>query len=126
MQRSETKEINGHNYQCTQFSASKGLKMLHRLGKILGPSLSSLAGMNSENLQADMLGSAIGSLFANCSEAEFETTVKELLTTTTIDGRAINFDLDFAGDLGSLFKLLAFVLKVQYGNFFDGLPGIKR
>ena len=125
MQRSDTIEINGSRFETTQFSATKSLKMLHRLGKILGPSLSQLAGMNQGDIQADRIGAALGSLFSNCSENEFESTVKELLTTTTKDGRQINFDLDFAGDMGSLFKLLGFVLKVQYGNFLNAIPGEK-
>lgn len=121
MQKSSTEIIDGITYQATQFSASKGLRMVHRVGKILGPSLSQLSGMKQDELEADKLGAAIQALFSNCTELEFQQTVKELLEGVTRDGKPINFDIDFSGELMHLFKVLMFVFKVQFGNFFSGI-----
>ena len=126
MQNTQTQVIDGLTYTTTQFSATKGIKMLHRVGKYVAGPLSKLApamkggGINAD-VDPELLGGAIQSFFQGCPEHELETTIKDLLSTTTCDGKAINFDLDFAGKLGHLFKVLAFVLRVQFGNFMQGI-----
>ena len=131
MQKTETQVIDGISYTSTQFSATKGLKMFHRLGKYIGPALGKiniddLKNKSGGDIEISAFAGAIEAFFSACPENEFESTIKELLTTTTRNNAPINFDLDFSGELGHLFKVLAFVFKVQFGNFFNGVKGLAK
>lgn len=133
MQRSQERNIDGITYVCSQFPATKGLKMLHRVGRFVSGPLSALAGdmkpgqkMAALDMSTETLGKAIQSFFETCDEATFENTVKDLLTSTTRDNKPINFDIDFAGQLGHLMKVLALVLEVNFKDFFNGIGGLKN
>jgi len=133
MQRTQDKLIGENTYTVTQFAATKSLKMLHRVGKYISAPLSKLASeikpgstvMNSE-ITTETLGKAVQAFFESCDENTFEQTVKDLLTSTTRNGKPINFDLDFCGSIGELLKVLAFVLEVNYKDFFSGIGGLKK
>lgn len=133
MQRTQEKIIGENTYTVTQFPATKSLKMLHRVGKYISAPLAKLAGdikpnasiMNSE-VTTEALGGAVQAFFDSCDENTFEQTVKDLLTSTTRNGKAINFDLDFCGSIGELMKVLAFILEVNYKDFFSGIGGLKK
>lgn len=133
MQRTQERVIDGVTYVCSQFPATKGLKMLHRVGRFISGPLSALAGdmkpgqkVTAMDLSTETLGKAIQAFFESCDEATFENTVKDLLTSTTRDGKPVNFDIDFAGQLGHLMKVLAFVLEVNFKDFFSGIGGLKN
>lgn len=132
MQRTQERNIDGIAYVCSQFPATKGLKMLHRVGRFISGPLSALAGdlkpgqkVSALDMSTESLGKAIEAFFDSCDENTFENTVKDLLTSTTREGRPINFDIDFAGQLGHLMKVLAFVLEVNFKDFFSGIGGLK-
>jgi hypothetical protein len=132
MQRTQERDIDGVHYVCSQFPATKGLKMTHRLGRFISAPLSALAGdmkpgmkLTQADFGAETIGKAVQSFFESCDEAIFESTVKELLTSTTRDNKPINFDIDFAGQLGHLLKVLAFILEVNFKDFFSGIGGLK-
>lgn len=132
MKKTEEKSIDGSTYAVSQFSATKSLKMFHRLGKMIGPAFGALTGgaalgdVANANVSAESFGAAIKALFDACDETVFERTVKDLLETTTKDGKPINFDLDFSGNIGSLFKVLAFVLEVNYSDFLGAIVALRK
>lgn len=133
MQRTQDKLIGENTYTVTQFPATKSLKMLHRVGKYISAPLSKLAGnykqgekIIDQEIATDTIGKAVQSFFEACDEHTFETTVKELLTSTTRNNKAINFDIDFCGNIGELLKVLAFVLEVNYKDFFSGIAGLRK
>jgi len=133
MQHTQEKIIDNVKYTTTQFPATKGIKMMHRLGKFISNPIAKLAGMvkpgskalDSE-VSAEVLGAAVQAFFDSCDEGTFELTVKELLTSTTRDGKPIVFDVDFCGQMGHLMKVLAFVLEVNFKDFFSGIAALKR
>jgi hypothetical protein len=132
MKKTEEKTIDGATYAVTQFSATKSLKTFHRLGRMIGPAFGALTGgaalgdVANANITAESFGTAIKALFESCDEATFERTVKDLLETTTKDGKPINFDLDFSGSIGTLFKVLAFVLEVNYSDFLGAIVALRK
>ena len=132
MQRTQERVIDNVTYVCSQFPATKGLKMLHRVGRFIAGPLSALAGdmkpgqkVTTADMSVDTIGKAVQAFFETCDEATFETTVKDLITSTTRDGKPINFDIDFAGQLGHLLKVLAFFLEVNFKDFFSGIGGLR-
>lgn len=132
MRNTQEKTIDDSVFSVSQFSATKSLKLFHRLGKMIGPAFGALTGgaalgdVANANISAEAFGSAIKALFESCDESTFERTVKDLLETTTKDGKPINFDLDFSGSIGTLFKVLAFVLEVNYSDFLGAIVALRK
>jgi len=135
-----TRTIDGELYEVTQFPATQALRHLTTLTRLLGEPLTEAAGVVGEIddlggfLDMDVsdavgavipfLSKAVKALVAKLDEAEVETLVKSLLehTHSTLEGKAVVvgrvFDTYFAGRLGHLFKVLGFVLEVNYRDFF--------
>jgi hypothetical protein len=104
-------------FTVTQFAAMRSMKMLARLGKILGP------------LAADP-DNAARALFTNLGEEDFERLLRDLFDGVMLEweGKQIPlmpvFDRIFQGQPGEVLKLLVFVLQVNYGSFFKGIGGL--
>lgn len=127
-----SKEIDGHQYEFSQFGAKKSLKILFRLSKIIGKPLSLLMGsigddkgkrLMDRDLKMDTIGIAIEALTSNLDSDEAIALIQELtgLDACLCDGKKINFDMHYEGKLPHLMKVLWAALEVQYGNFFDAL-----
>ena len=131
MQKTQEKIINNNTYVVTQFPATKGIKMLHRLGKYISGPLSKIANSDKgklldKEISLENIGVAIQTFFEECDENTFETTVKELLTSTTRNNKPINFDLDYSGNLSELMNILVFIIEVNYKDFFSDIGGLKK
>lgn len=135
----QTKErtIDGVRYSVTTFPARKGLRLKATLVKTLGAAFAELmkglptgsltagsgAGKSTVDVEFKLhhAADALAKAFTNLSEQEYEDLVMRLLETTRRDGKEITaetFDLDFAGEYLTLFRVLMFVLEVNYGSFF--------
>lgn len=137
MLKSETKDIDGLTFEVTQLSGFKALKMFRKLGSALGPALGELAQGFGEKVDIDAplemrrmlpaLGAAIPKLFSNVSEADLESITRGLLETTLVlnpeNGKTSQllpqFDVLMQGKVGTVFKLLAFAIQVNFGSFFS-------
>lgn len=118
----ETRDIvvEGRTYQVTQFSATKGIKMMTRLTKIIGEPIGFM--FSNEGADVDqMLPMAIRALSDKLDEDMVLDTVKQLLEGVRNHEGELEFDQYFSGKMGLLFKILGKVLEVQYGDFFGGL-----
>lgn len=131
----ETKDkvINGNTYSVTQFTALRALRLQYKIIKIFGAGIAQvLRPQISQNqvggatlnigIDKDSLASAILSITSNMDESSFEGLFKELLQCTRKDGKELTsaiIDHEFAGDLATLWKVIWFVLKVNFDSFFD-------
>lgn len=119
------REVDGQTYQIEQFGPTKAIKVLTKLVKIVGEPLALAiggAGLSKE-AQAEIFGKAIGAISTRINEEEVVGMLKTLAESCLKgdQGAKINFELDFAGKLGHLFKLCKAVLEVQYGDFLGEL-----
>ncbi len=127
----ETKEctLDGRNVAVTQFPGRRGLSILTRLAKIVGPALGALVGTTSAKVTMDTEVSVDGAVKALMEQLDGDATVAfvmELLCCTRIDGSEVTdkyFDMELAGQYMLVGKVLGFVLEVNYGSFF-GQGGI--
>lgn len=133
----QEKEIGGHKYTVTSFGGREGLKVKTKLVKYFGPSFLSLAtlGLQGKNKfsEADVSPELISKLFQDLAdklnEDEYLEFVLRLLKSTRYDNKEIDselFDAIFAGEYGTLYKVLFFVLEVNYKKSFFGESGIGK
>jgi hypothetical protein len=127
MIQTKSRTIDGIETNVTQFDALRACTLIPRLGKILAPVAGMLKGVNADT-DIEALGPALGALFTRLEGDELRALVCDLLVGTTVvaDGavrdlsRADNINAVFSSRLGVMFKVLAFVLEVNFGSFFGG------
>lgn len=118
------KEIDGSTYSVTQMTARRALRMQARLLKLLGPAASALFVAATKDLKSadDSIPKAIAYLGENLDEKTFDSLVMELMAGVRKDNHELTpatIDMEFAGDLNTLFLVLKFVLEVNFGDFFS-------
>jgi hypothetical protein len=138
--KTQEKQIAGRRYVVTQLPATRAIKLLRRLGHVLGPALAKAVGSSRGNLSiatldVGSLSDAVALLFDRLSESELEYLMRELLSTAQVltDDKWVQlstglagtqpYDAIFAGDLAGLFGCMAFAIEVNYGDFFGVLRG---
>jgi hypothetical protein len=145
--------IDGVTFQVAPFMAVEGLRLKAHLLRTFGPALGELLGgigkeqkekVNSIldiNLGGDSFAKGLEKLLEQLDEDTFEALVKRLLSNVIAiwpeggKSRSISFGQDFEtamqlvflGKLFSIYRLMIFVLKVNYPDFFDKVvSGIGR
>jgi len=115
------KKIDNAVYSVTQLPARRALKMKAKLIKLFG---SMLLGGDSNSFQ---------NMCSSLDENQFESICMELIQgvrKNNIELTPSTFDLEFAGDMAGVYKLLLFVIEVNYENFFTmigiGLPSFSE
>lgn len=136
----KTKTINNKDFKVAPFTAVEGLRLKSQLLKIFGPAIGELLAGNSGNtsiaeaqINGKAIAGAIEQVMSALSEEQFIVLIRRILQNTIctyndIEGRthsiafADNFDVAmneiFQCELFSLYPVLAFVLEVNYPDFF--------
>lgn len=125
------KEINGSIYTVTQLPARRALRLKAKLIKVFGPVLAQFFvtvsdSKDDESTQKNNIVKAVEMLGEHLDPNEFENLVVELLQGVRKGGMELTpaiIDLEFAGDMSSLYQVLWFVIEVNFSNFFE-LMGI--
>lgn len=115
------KIINGSSYSVTQLPARRALKMKARLIKLFGPSMAQFF-LSFDKKSDEGFVKAIEKLSLTIEENTFEAICVDLLVGVRKDGMELNpqlIDMEFAGDLESLYRVLWFVVEANYSNFFS-------
>jgi hypothetical protein len=131
MLNTENTEINGLEVTCQQLPARRATSLAIRLLKMIGPALPMLIEGGKRPTAPD--GPVLQLLFANLDEKAAVDLIEQVLSSVTVcDTRAdrpmnISFatkreliDQVFTGRLRDLFAVIAFAVKVQFGDFFAG------
>lgn len=125
MRKTITKDIDGINYEFGQMSATKALKWFKRLQDVLLPAIGKGLGAVSKgaDIDGEALGSAFQTLSTSVSETQYDAWVKDLLEGVVRNNIAINFDIDFQGQILHLHKLLAAILEANFSDFLGVFKG---
>lgn len=128
------KTIDGLTFTVQQLPAMRSLKLMHRLGKTIGPALlKSLSGAPSGatvkvgNINVADMADGVALLFDRLSADDAESIVRELFETTMVteNGQTFQlmpvFDNVLAGKMSTLFKAVRFALEVNYQDFLPAL-----
>lgn len=116
----ETKEkvIGKSTYSVTQMTAIRAIKMQARLLRLIGPSFGAMIASGDDS----SIPMAITLLTDKLDEKTFENLVIELTQGVRKDGEELTrakIDFDFAGNLNELFRVLQFILEVNFSDFFQ-------
>lgn len=127
----ETRDIDGHTYEMFQMSATKSIKVLTRIMKLIGEPIGLLSGgvetkksVLDLELNSDILGRALKAIAEKLDEDMILTTIKEILEPVQCDGKRILFETHFQGRIGHMFKVVKAALEVNYKDFFDAASGL--
>jgi hypothetical protein len=134
MQASDVKrkKIDGKDIIVTPFMGFVSLKYQSRLVKMIGPAFGGLANKakaldNSADSIIDIVGTALNGLAESIDEDKFSEFMLELHSQTRIDGSEVNtetFNNVYAAHLSTMYKVIAFILEVNYSDFLgDGAFG---
>lgn len=129
----KSKQIGSVTFNVTTFGALEGRTILARLVNMIGPvvrSFKSVADDIAEDREVDKAGvmiDAIAEAATNLPPKEFGALCDTFARTTEVqydDGRALPlagiFDAHFAANYMEMTMWFAFVLEVNFGNFFEG------
>lgn len=128
-------DIDGFTYRVTQLRVTEGLEIMTELTKMILPSVGTIAGEGLSNLleadlSSDKFSRVATHLATSLTSAKVKKTVDALARSTEIFGPGFgdggapldkHLDTHFAGRYGELISWLVFALKVNYGNFTEGL-----
>lgn len=112
-------EVDGVSYKIHLYGPSKAIKVLAELMKFIGEPIAAVAisATSGEDKMAEALPRAVKSLAMSMDNDRVLSLVKDLAGTAHKDLKPINFEDEFQGRLGHLFKLVAKVVEVQFGGF---------
>lgn len=121
-----SKTINGERYEITQLPAIRALHLQADLMRIFAPAMAyfvfsqnSLASLSSFN--GDSAAKAVQNITSMLPAEEYENLVIKMLQGVRKGGLELTRDtinMEFAGDIGSLWSVLWAVLEVNFGDFF--------
>jgi len=133
--KSESTVIDGIELMTTQLPGLDSFELLARLGKLFAPAIGALApllggeGGMDKLLSSDVstLGPALTLMFAQLGGGEAQSLARAIFVSTTArDGGKLiplntegNINLVFSGSVKTLISAMAFVVKVNYADFFD-------
>lgn len=123
----QNKIIDDVEFRTTQLPAMRAYPLFIRLGKVLGPVLTSLQGVS---LSADVssLGPILAPAFSAIDPDEATRLMTDLLVSTraVIEGKVIELSSEaginkvFTGRLPLLFKVLGFAAQENFAGFLSG------
>ena len=124
-------DLAGHNFVITHWSPSKVMKNLPKIGRYVAVPMATISGSmmtGGQNL-SDALPTAILYLFEQMEQDDIEKLFALILEDVSVDGMAGKVDIDalFQDKMLDLIKLVAKVLKINYGCFFtkDGFADLQ-
>lgn len=122
--KTETKEINDHEYSVTQWPAEKAMLNKMKLIKCFGASFALIAAGNDD---VKVLSDAVAVTFNTSSPEEIVSLIKNCVVGVSRDSKKItetSFTELFSGDdLADIYSVFFFVISVNYSNLFKGRFG---
>lgn len=127
-------EIDGVRFSVTQLGARAAMRLLPRIGRIVGPAIAdatnAIPGGNLGEADVAKLGGALGTLFDRLTPEEQDALLETLLqgARVQVEGKWAplmeSFDFLMAGKALTVYRLLWFALGVNYGDFTGALRGL--
>jgi hypothetical protein len=118
------KNIDGAVYTVTQLPARRAIRLKARLIKLFGPVAATFfiasEGISEDQKKLDLV-KCVESLGNHIDENALESVIIELLIgvrKNNIELTPAIIDMEFAGDMATLYQVVWFVIEVNFSNFF--------
>lgn len=126
----QTTIIDGYTIHTNELPYTRAMPLLRRLALALGPAMGQLPGLTGDS-DVSSLGALLSSAFAQLSEEDMVSLPQAILQATTIvvQGEKVElaspqaFNKAFTSRILLSFKVMAWVIKVNFSDFFDGVRG---
>ena len=120
--------IDGYRFITTQFTAMRSFTLLGKLAKTIGPALGVLTNANPDANIASLAPQLATAMMGMDPEEATKLAAQVLGSTMAITPAGVKHEFSdstqidqvFNGRLGRMFKVLGFVLRVNYGDFLGG------
>ena len=115
---------NEHKYFVIQKPAMQGEILKFELINLLGPSVGKIKDVTKEEQGLQVFGDIIKTIFETTDPDEVVNWLQKLVLNISRDKQRItieNFDEIYTDNMLEFYKACAFVLEVNFGNFFRGL-----
>lgn len=108
-----TVTIKDTEFLITSFPATKGIKYLKQLTKLIGPSFAKMSKEGSS------IGDALEVLFDNMDSVNVEELIKGMVVDGATKGSvAISFDMEFSAEYDKLFELVQKIVEHNFQGVF--------
>lgn len=128
MIKQERQEINGVEYTINTIVATKALALQPSIMKLIGRSLvaffdgqdgSAKTPADVAKLEGEILKKIMNTFLEDVDKVDIVKLAKDLISMGATKGTmTINFDTEFTGNLGTLYKLLFEIIKLNYLSVF--------
>ncbi len=128
MIKQERTEINGIEYTINTIVATRALSLQPQLMKLIGRSLAAFVDGNDGSaktpdaiakLEGEVMKKIVDTLIEDVEKVNIVELAKNLIACGATKGTmSINFDNEFTGNLGTLYKLLFEIIKLNYLSVF--------
>lgn len=138
MRKTTETTIGDHKYTIGHWPVDKQVKMLTKLTKILGEPLFKMlvmgnpanaakedAGFMDNPRVMEAMAASFSGLVARLDEEEVKQLMRDVVTDQVLcDGKPFDYNTHFMGRIGHLFKVAVAVVRHQYADFLDVIPGL--
>lgn len=132
-QTTQSRDIDGMTFQISQLTPKLAAKVANRLRRAAAPAIgamleSSKAGQKITDLDVEKLANALGAIDLSDEDMDYFPDTLLQGAFVTVDGKTSQlmpqFNLIFQGKLNTMFKVLAFAVEVNFGDFFVALRAL--
>lgn len=140
MRKNTETQIDDHKYTIGHWNVDKQLEILKQLIGLIGESAVRmlLAGEDDEQsrkekiesfmdkpMDSEVAGAAFRSLIMRLDQTDVKKLFRDIVTDQVhCDGKPFDYNTHFSGRVGHLMKVSVAVLRHQYADFLDVLPGL--
>lgn len=123
MAEAQRKYIDNKEYTVHPLPARKGIRLFVKWGAMLGPSMAKMAepALRKADVTSNAFSGAVSELFTNLDEGPLDSALDELMGTVYESEKSLTperYNVEFAGNLVGLCKVVVFALEAQFGDFY--------
>lgn len=128
--------IGEHKYTIGHWTVDKQVEILTKLTKLMGETLLRMfilggdqkkesTGVMDNPAVMEAVAASFGGLVTRLNEQEVKQLLRDIVTDQVMcDGKQFDYNTHFMGRIGHLFKVSLAVVRHQYSDFLDVIPGL--
>ncbi len=129
MAEAKYKQIDGKQYTVAPLPARRGIRLFVKWGAMLGSSMGKLGDpkIAKADTNSAVFSSLLADLFSHLDDGPLDVALDELMATVSendVPYTPERYNVEFAGNLVGLCKVVAFALEAQFGDFWKAFAAM--